>query len=79
VVPSLSRAKQELEALFAKADPGVSLANTLTVQRGYLKATETWQDARYEVSLAGTDLAVAEPALALGLHPATIFAPAFNK
>jgi outer membrane protein TolC len=72
VVPSLLHAKEELEALFAKKDANVSLANVLTVQRGYLKATETWWDARYEVSLAEADLAlaVAEPALALGPPPA---------
>jgi cobalt-zinc-cadmium efflux system outer membrane protein len=72
VVPSLARAKEELETLFANKDANVSLANVLTVQRGYLKATETWLDARYEVSLAEADLAlaVAEPTLALGPHPA---------
>ena len=74
VVPSLARAKQELEGQYGKQDPGVSLANVLTVQRGYLKAIETWLDARYEVSQAEADLAlaVAEPALALGPHPAAI-------
>jgi cobalt-zinc-cadmium efflux system outer membrane protein len=73
VVPTAARAKQEFEGLYAKQDAAVTFANILTVQRAHLKATETWLDARYEVSLAEADLAlaVAEPALALGPHPAT--------
>ncbi len=67
VLPRLSNARQELETKFAGSAPDVTLANVLTVQRGYLKAAETWLDARYEVSLAEADLATAE--LALGPPP----------
>jgi outer membrane protein TolC len=71
VLPRLAQARQELEAKFAANDAGVSLANVLTIQRGHLKAMETLLDARYEVSLAEADLALAaaEPALALGPPP----------
>jgi hypothetical protein len=60
-----------LETKFANKDAEVTLANVLAVQRGYLKAAETWLDARYEVSLAEADLALAtaEAALALGPPP----------
>jgi hypothetical protein len=54
--------------MFADNDPNVDLPRFLAVQRGLLKATENFLDARYEISQAEADLslAVAEPTLALG-------------
>jgi len=68
VVPSLQKAKQEMEKLFANNDPGADVSRVLAVQRTYLKATETLVDATFEISQAEADLAlaVAEPALAVG-------------
>jgi outer membrane protein, heavy metal efflux system len=68
VLPNLSTTKLTMEKMFANNDLGVSLPQYLTVQRSFLKATENFLDARYEVSQAECDLAlaVAEPALALG-------------
>ncbi len=68
VMPNLQKARQEVEKLFANNDPGVDLSKLLAVTRAYLKANETLVDARYEVSQAEADLAmaVAEPSLALG-------------
>lgn len=66
VLPNLAGAKAELEALAAK-NPAEG-ARLVTVKRGYLKASENWLDARFEVSQAEADLAlaVAEPSLAFG-------------
>jgi hypothetical protein len=62
---------QQMEKLFASNDPGADIMRVLSVQRAYLKAMESLLDARFEVSLAEADLAlaVAEPALALELAP----------
>jgi cobalt-zinc-cadmium efflux system outer membrane protein len=76
VVPGLLSAKQEMERLLAQSDPSVDAARFLVVQRAYLKAIETLLDARFEVSQAQADLAlaVAEPMLAVG--PGTRALPA---
>jgi cobalt-zinc-cadmium efflux system outer membrane protein len=69
VVPNLRTTMQQMEKLFASNDPGADIMRVLSVQRAYLKATESLLDARFEVSAAEADLAlaVAEPALALEL------------
>jgi outer membrane protein TolC len=66
VLPNLAGARAELEALAAK-NPAEG-ARLTSVKRGYLKASESWLDARFEVSQAEADLAlaVAEPSLAFG-------------
>jgi outer membrane protein TolC len=68
VVPNLLKAKQEIEKLYANSDPSVDLARVLSVERTYLKALDTLLDARFEVSQAEADLALAvgEPLLAMG-------------
>jgi cobalt-zinc-cadmium efflux system outer membrane protein len=68
MVPTISHAKQSMEKLFADNDPSVDLSRLLSVQRSYLKANEVLVDARYEMSQAQADLAlaVAEPTLAIG-------------
>jgi outer membrane protein TolC len=68
VVPNLLKAKQEIEKLYANNDPSADLARVLSVERTYLKALETLLDARFEVSQAEADLALAvgEPLLAMG-------------
>jgi outer membrane protein TolC len=73
VVPNLLKTKQQMEALFANNEPGVDVSRVLSVQRAYLKATETLLDARFELSQAEADLAlaVAEPALALASSQAS--------
>jgi outer membrane protein TolC len=79
VLPNLVQARDELENLFARNDPGVDLARLLTVKRGYLKASENLLDARFEISQAEADLAlaVAEPALAIGpMHAVALSTPA---
>ncbi len=67
VVPNLRKSTEEMEKLFAGNDPAADVSRVLAVQRAYLKATETLLDARFEISQAEADLAlaVAEPALAL--------------
>jgi cobalt-zinc-cadmium efflux system outer membrane protein len=69
VVPNLRASTQQMEKLFASNDPAADVLRVLSVQRAYLKALETLLDARFEVSQAEADLAlaVAEPALALDL------------
>ena len=52
VLPDLSQTKQSLENMFARGEGGVDLARYLQVQRAFLKATENFLDARYEVSQA---------------------------
>jgi len=77
VLPDLNQEKERTEQLFAKNDPSVGLARFLTVERAYLKASETLLDARFEVSQAEADLAlaVAEPTLALGPGQASLANP----
>jgi cobalt-zinc-cadmium efflux system outer membrane protein len=73
VLPNLTNTKLAMEKMFAGNDPGIDLPRYLAVQRAFLKATESFLDARYEVSQAESDLAlaVAEPALALGASART--------
>ncbi len=68
VVPNLRKTTQEMEKLFASNDLAADISRVQAVQRAYLKATETLLDARFEISQAEADLAlaVAEPALAMG-------------
>ena len=68
VMPNLLKARQEVQKLFENNDPSVDLSKLLAVTRAYLKANETLVDARFEISQAEADLAlaVAEPSLALG-------------
>jgi outer membrane protein TolC len=68
ILPKLAKAKEEAEGQFAKSDPNMDLPRLLAIQRSFIKASENFLDARYEVSLAQADLALstAEPALAIG-------------
>jgi outer membrane protein TolC len=68
IVPNVGNAKQNMEKLVAAHDPSADLSRLFSVERSYLKATETLLDARFEMSQAQADLAlaVAEPALAIG-------------
>jgi cobalt-zinc-cadmium efflux system outer membrane protein len=59
VLPSLQKARTELESLFAQADPGVDVLRVLGVQSNLLKTIDAYLDARFEVSQALTDLAAA--------------------
>ena len=84
VMPNLQKVRQEVQKLFENNDPSVDLSKLLTVTRNSLKANETLVDARYEVSQAEADLAlaVAEPSLALGrpqAPPAILPPPAPGK
>jgi cobalt-zinc-cadmium efflux system outer membrane protein len=68
VLPELYQEKVRTEQLFAKNDPSVDLGRYLTVERAFLKASDTLLDASFELSQAEADLALAtaEPTLALG-------------
>jgi hypothetical protein len=68
VLPELYQEKVKTEQLFGKNDPSVDLGRYLTVERAYLKASDTLLDASFELSQAEADLALAtaEPTLALG-------------
>ena len=73
VMPALLKVKGDLDKQYAAAEPKLDFARFLTVQRSFIKANENLLDARYEVSQAEADLAlaVAEPALAIGPVAAT--------
>jgi outer membrane protein, heavy metal efflux system len=77
VLPDLSQERARTERLFAANDASVDLARYITVERAYLKASETLIDARFEVSQALADLAlaVAEPMLVLGPGQAALASP----
>ncbi|MFL5330999.1 MAG: TolC family protein [Gemmataceae bacterium] len=71
VLPTLDKARQDLERLFAQNDQGVDVLKVLGVQSNYLKAREAYLDARYELSQAIADLAAAlgDPTVAQGSPP----------
>ena len=68
VLPNLGMAKISMEKLFNDKNANADLPRLLAVSRAYLKASESYLDARYEQSLAQVDLAqaTAEPRLAVG-------------
>ena len=85
VVPALFNAKQDLERMVAKNEPGADPAKLVALQKAFLKAADSQLDAHFEVSQAQADLAlaVADPAVAMGptqgAPTARLAAPEFGK
>jgi outer membrane protein, heavy metal efflux system len=77
VLPDLYQERSRTQELFTKNDPSIDLARFITVERAFLKASETLLDARFELSQAQADLALAaaEPQLALGPSQASLATP----
>jgi cobalt-zinc-cadmium efflux system outer membrane protein len=77
VLPSLVRARKDMEEFFAKNEQGVDILRVLGVQTNLLRAMDSYLDARYEVSQALSDLAAAvgEPAMLLAPKPSAEQAP----
>jgi cobalt-zinc-cadmium efflux system outer membrane protein len=81
VLPNLENARKDLDRLFAQNEPGVDVIRVIGVQRNFLRATDAYIDAKFEVSQARCDLAAAvgDPVLAAGppeTNPPTLPAPA---
>jgi outer membrane protein TolC len=70
VLPSLQKAREEMDRLYAANEPGVDVLRVVGVQQNYLQALGVYLDAQFEVSQATADLALAvgDPALATGLY-----------
>jgi cobalt-zinc-cadmium efflux system outer membrane protein len=68
VLPSLRKAREDMERLFGQAEQGVDVLRVLGVQTNLLRTIDAYLDARFEVSQAQADLAAAigDPALATG-------------
>ena len=67
VLPDLQRAREEMEKLFARGEPGVDVLRIIEVRRRLLRAYDSFLDALFEVSQARADLAAAvgDPSLAV--------------
>src|SRR5262249_14361565 len=59
VIPNLTRARRDLERLFAAGDQSVDVLKLIDVQRNLLKAYDGYLDALNEVAQARADLAAA--------------------
>ncbi len=77
VLPNMTRAREDMERLFAQNEPGVDVIRVIGVQRNLLSALDAYLDARFEVSQAQADLAAAvgDPALAAGCYKPTVEGP----
>ncbi len=66
-LPELRAGLEEMERLYAQADPGVDLSRVVDFRRKLLKARDGYLDALFELSQAQADLAAAvgDPSLAM--------------
>jgi outer membrane protein, heavy metal efflux system len=73
VLPNLTKARQDMERLFAQNEQGVDVLRVIGVQSNLLRAMDAYLDARYEVSQALADLAAAvgDPAMISAPKPAS--------